>query len=139
KVYEDNEYGDGLLGKVAAEGGSLVAGNFSLAGAYAPADPKSGDHVRELFDRQLQDQLDAGPPDFWFGESFSFTTEALLFVERAKATGLPVMATMCFERLPARSYEGDTPGGSAKRLADAGADIVGVNCLNGPAQQLPIA
>src|SRR5213592_3627865 len=82
---------------------------------------------------------DAGPPDFWIGETFSFTAEALLFVERAKATGLPVMATMCFERLPARSYEGDTPGGSAKRLADAGADIVGVNCLNGPAQQLPIA
>jgi len=95
--------------------------------------------VRALFDRQLQDQLDAGPPDFWIGETFSYTGEALLFVERAKATGLPVMATMCFERLPARSYEGDTPGESAKRLADAGADIVGVNCLNGPTQQLPIA
>jgi betaine-homocysteine S-methyltransferase len=63
----------------------------------------------------------------------------LLFVERAKSTGLPVMATMSFEKLPARSYEGDTPGEAAKKLADAGADVVGVNCLNGPAQQLPIA
>src|SRR4029453_12572814 len=42
-------------------------------------------------------------------------------------------------KLPARSYEGDTPGESAKKLADAGADIVGVNCLNGPVTQLPIA
>ena len=33
----------------------------------------------------------------------------------------------------------DTPGDAAKKLADAGADIVGVNCLNGPTQQLPIA
>ena len=37
------------------------------------------------------------------------------------------------------SYEGDTPADCARRLADAGADIVGVNCLNGPEQQLPIA
>ena len=35
-------------------------------------------------------RLDAGPPDFWIGETFSFIGEALLFVERAKATGLPV-------------------------------------------------
>ena len=95
-----------------------------MCGAVRPAAPGS--------DRR-------GPPDFWIGETFSYTGEALLFVERAKATGLPVMATMCFERLPARSYEGDTPGEAAKRLADAGADIVGVNCLNGPTQQLPIA
>ena len=139
KVDEINRDAVGIARKVAAEGDALVAGNLSLTWAYDPADPKSADHVRALFDRQLRDQLDAGPPDFWIGETFSYTGEALLFVECAKATGLPVMATMCFERLPARSYEGDTPGESAKRLADAGADIVGVNCLNGPTQQLPIA
>jgi len=50
-----------------------------------------------------------------------------------------VMVTMSFEQSPARSYEGDAPADCAKKLADAGADIVGVNCLNGPAQQLPIA
>jgi betaine-homocysteine S-methyltransferase len=139
KVDEINRDAVGIAREVAAEGDALVAGNLSLTWAYDPGDPKSADHVRALFDRQLRDQLDAGPPDFWIGETFSYTGEALLFVERAKATGLPVMATMCFERLPARSYEGDTPGESARRLADAGADIVGVNCLNGPTQQLPIA
>jgi betaine-homocysteine S-methyltransferase len=125
--------------EVAAEGDALVAGNLSLTWAYDPADASSEDHVRALIDRQLQDQLDAGPPDFWIGETFSYLGEALLFVERAKATGLPVMATMSFETLPARAYEGGTPGECARRLADAGADVVGVNCLNGPAQQLPIA
>jgi betaine-homocysteine S-methyltransferase len=83
--------------------------------------------------------VDAGPPDFWIGETFSYLGEALLFVERAKRTGLPVMVTMSFEKLPAASYEGDGPGECARRLAEAGADVVGVNCLNGPAQQLPIA
>jgi methionine synthase I (cobalamin-dependent) len=124
---------------VASEGDALVAGNLSLTWAYDPADDASPGHVRGLFDRQLQDQLDAGPPDFWIGETFSYLGEALLFVERAKATGLPVMVTMSFETLPAKTYEGDGPGEAARRLADAGADIVGVNCLNGPGEQLPIA
>jgi betaine-homocysteine S-methyltransferase len=125
--------------EVASEGDALVAGNLSLTWAYDPADGASPDHVRGLFDRQLQDQLDAGPPDFWIGETFSFLGEALLFVERGKATGLPVMVTMSFETLPAKTYEGDLPGEAARKLAAAGADIVGVNCLNGPVQQLPIA
>jgi len=50
-----------------------------------------------------------------------------------------VMVTMCFEQVEPRSYEGDTPAECARRLAGAGADVVGVNCLNGPEQQLPIA
>jgi betaine-homocysteine S-methyltransferase len=124
--------------EVAAEGDALVAGNLSLTWAYDPADEASADHVRGLFDRQLRDQMDAGPPDFWIGETFSYLGEALLFVERAKATGLPTMVTMSFETLPAKVYEGDGPGEAAKKLADAGADVVGVNCLNGPTQQLPI-
>jgi len=139
KVDEINRNAVRIARDVASEADALVAGNLSLTWAYDPDDAASADHVRALFDRQLQDQLDAGPPDFWIGETFSYTGEALLFVERAKATGLPVMATMCFEKLPARSYEGDSPADAAKKLAGAGAHIVGVNCLNGPAQQLPIA
>jgi betaine-homocysteine S-methyltransferase len=139
KVDEINHNAVVVARKVAAEGDALVAGDLSLTWAYDPADPASADHVRELFDRQLQDMLDAGGVDFWVGETFSFLGEALLFVERAKATGLPVMATMSFEKPEPRSYEGDTPAECARKLADAGADIVGVNCLNGPEQQLPIA
>ena len=138
-VDEINQTAVRIAREVAAQGDALVAGNLSLTWAYDPADTASHDHVRELLDRQLQNQLDAGPPDFWIGETFSYLGEALLFIERAKATGLPVMATMAFEALPAKAYEGDTPWECAKRLADAGADVVGVNCLNGPAQQLPIA
>ena len=138
-VDEINRNAVRIAREVASEGDALVAGNLSLTWAYDAADGASHDHVRGLFDRQLRDQLDAGPPDFWIGETFSFLGEALLFVERAKETGLPVMVTMSFEALPAKTYEGDAPGEAAKKLADAGADIVGVNCLNGPAQQLPIA
>ncbi len=139
KVDEINRNAVLVAKKVAAEGDALVAGDLSLTWAYDPADPASADRVRTLFDRQLEDMLDAGPPDLWVGETFSYLGEALLFVERAGRTRLPVMVTMSFEEVEPRSYEGDTPGECARRLADAGADIVGVNCLNGPEQQLPIA
>jgi len=139
KVDEINRNAVVVARKVAAEGDALVAGDLSLTWAYDPADPASADHVRALFDRQLQDMTDAGGVDLWVGETFSYLGEALLFVERAKATGVPVMVTMSFEQPEPRAYEGDTPAECAKKLAAAGADIVGVNCLNGPDQQLPIA
>ena len=138
-VDEINRNAVRIAREVASEGDALVAGNLSLTWAYDPADGASPDRVRGIFDRQLEDQLGAGPPDFWIGETFSYLAEALLFVERAKPTGLPVMATLSFEALPAKTYEGEPPGDAARKLADAGADIVGVNCLNGPSQQLPIA
>jgi betaine-homocysteine S-methyltransferase len=139
KVDDINRNAVQIARQVAAEGDALVAGNLCLTWAFDPADPASAEHVRALFDRQLQDQTDAGGVDFWIGETFSYLGEALLYVERAKATGLPVMVTMAFETLPAKAYEGDSPADCARRLRDAGADIVGVNCLNGPAQQLPVA
>ena len=139
KVDEINRNAVKVAREVASEGDALVAGDLSLTWAYDHRDPESADHVRALFDRQLQDMLDAGPPDFWVGETFSHLGEAMLFVERAKATGLPVMVTMSFEQPEPRSYEGDAPGECARQLAGAGADVVGVNCLNGPDQQLPIA
>jgi betaine-homocysteine S-methyltransferase len=139
KVDEINRTAVQVARQVADEGDALVAGNLSLTWAYLPEDPSTPDHVRALFDRQLQDQLDAGPPDLWIGETFSYLGEALLFLERAKPTGLPVMVTMAFEAAVPRTFEGDTPGEAARRLRDAGADVVGVNCLNGPEQQLAIA
>ena len=139
QVDEINQRAVQIARQVASGGDALVAGNLSLTWAYLPEDPSSANHVRELFDRQLQKQLEAGPPDFWIGETFSYLGEALLFVERAKATGLPVMVTMSFEQQVPLSYEGDTPAECARRLSAAGADVVGVNCLNGPDQTLPIA
>jgi betaine-homocysteine S-methyltransferase len=122
--------------EVAAEGDALVAGNLSLTWAYDPGDPDSPDHVRALFDRQLEVQMGVGI-DFVIAETFTFLGEALLAVERAVHTGLPVMATMSFEKDP-RSYEGHGPGECARRLSEAGADIVGVNCLRNPLHTLPL-
>src|SRR5207244_2204686 len=72
--------------EVAAEGDALVAGNLSLTWAYDPADPGSADHVRSLFDRQLEVQMDAGI-DLVVAETFTWLGEALRAVERVQVGG----------------------------------------------------
>jgi betaine-homocysteine S-methyltransferase len=108
----------------------LVAGNLSLTWMYEPGSPAAADKVRKTFDEQLAVQVDGGI-DFIIGETFSFLGEALLAVERARKTGLPVMVTICFENQD-ETADGKTATEAAKALVDAGADIVGMNCLRPP-------
>jgi methionine synthase I (cobalamin-dependent) len=115
---------------------ALVAGNLSLTWAYDPEDPASADHVRALFDRQLEVQMDEGI-DFVVAETFTWLGEAMIALERAMQTGLPVMVTMSYEIEP-HTYEGDSPGEAARKLSDAGANVVGINCLRNPAATLPL-
>jgi betaine-homocysteine S-methyltransferase len=124
------------IAKEAARDDCLVAGNLSLTWMYQPGDFPSHDRVRKLFDEQLDWQTSEGI-DFIIGETFSYLGEALLCVERAKKTGLPVMVTMCFENQDV-AIEGQTAAECARALVDAGADIVGVNCLRGPRHMLPL-
>lgn len=125
-----------IANDVASEDDALVAGNISLTWMYDPDDPKSADRVRELFDRQLAWQVEEGV-DLVIGETFGALGEALLAVERIKAAGKVAMVTMSFEQEP-RSHEGHSPAECARRLADAGAEIVGINCLRNPDTTLPL-
>lgn len=136
KAEEINRAAARVAREAARETDVLVAGNLSLTWAYDPKDPKSEDHLRELFDRQIEIQIEGGV-DFIIGETFTWMREAILCVERIKKTGLPAMVTMSYEINPV-SYEGYTPGECAKRLVDAGADIVGINCLRNPKHTLPL-
>jgi len=113
----------------------LVAGNLSLTWMYEPGSPSAADRVRRTFDEQLAVQVNEGV-DFIIGETFSWLGEALIAVERARKTGLPVMVTICFENKN-ETPDGKSAAEAAKALADAGADIVGMNCLRPPEHILP--
>src|SRR5262245_32440766 len=136
RVNDINRAAVRIANEVASEGDALVAGNLSLTWAYDPKDPKSADHVRDLFDRQLEVQVNAGI-DFVIAETFSYIGEALIATERIKKAGKVAMITMSYEADP-KCYEGYGPGECAKRLQDAGAEIVGINCLRNPKHTLPL-
>src|SRR5438046_7504628 len=112
----------------------LVAGNLSLTWMYDPDSNAAKDRVRATFDEQLAVQVEEGV-DFIIGETFSWLGEALIAVERAKKTGLPAMVTICFENKD-ETAEGKSAADAAKALFDAGADIVGMNCLRPPEHML---
>jgi len=112
----------------------LVAGNLSLTWMYDPNSNAAKDRVRATFDEQLAVQVAEGA-DFIIGETFSWLGEALIAVERAKKTGLPVMVTICFENQNTTT-EGKSAAEAAKALVDAGADIIGMNCLRPPEHML---
>src|SRR5580692_11058244 len=100
-----------------------------------------GERVEELnraavrIAKQLDVQVAEGV-DFIIGETFSFLGEALLAVEQAKKTKLPVMVTVCFENEDITTDD-KSAADVARALADAGADIVGINCLRSPEHTLP--
>jgi betaine-homocysteine S-methyltransferase len=108
----------------------LVAGNLSLTWMYEAGSNAAKDRVQATFDEQLAVQVAEGV-DFIIGETFSWLGEALIAADRAKKTGLPTMITVCFENQNTTT-EGKTAGEAAKALVDAGADIVGINCLRPP-------
>jgi betaine-homocysteine S-methyltransferase len=124
------------IAKQAAGDRCLVAGNLSLTWMYQPNDKAAADRVRKTFDEQLDVQVAEGV-DFIIGETFSFLGEALLAVERAKKTNLPVMVTVCFENEDITT-DGKTAADVACALSDAGADVVGINCLRSPEHTLPL-
>jgi len=127
---EDINRGAVRIAKEVAGDQCLVAGNISLTWMYEPNSPSAADRVRKTFDEQLRVQVEEGV-DFIIGETFSWLGEALLAVECAKKTGLPVMVTICFENKD-ETAEGKNAAEAATALLDAGADIVGMNCLRPP-------
>ncbi|MBV9483310.1 MAG: homocysteine S-methyltransferase family protein [Acidobacteria bacterium] len=122
------------IAKQVAGESCLVAGNLSLTWMYEPESDAAKDRVRATFNEQLSIQVGEGV-DFVIGETFSWLGEALIAVECAKKTGLPVMVTICFENKNVTA-EGKSAADAARALVDAGADIVGMNCLRPPEHML---
>ena len=123
------------IAREAAAGQALVAGDLSLTWKYEEGSRAAEDECRRLFDAQIAYQMEPGV-DFFICETFLWVGEALIALQRAKKTGLPVMVTLAFEG--PRTREGKTPAEAAKMLEDAGADIVGTNCWMDPPRMLPM-
>ena len=122
---------------VAKEHGSLVAGNICNTSVYVPDDAKAAREVRRQFKEQIGWAAEAGV-DFIVGETYSFGGEAVLATEMMKKhSAVPAVVTLAIHHEDA-TREGWGVAETCKRLEDAGADVVGLNCARGPATMLPL-
>ena len=121
--------------KVARDTGTLLAGNICNTTIYDPKDPATVKTVRAMFEEQVGWAVDAGV-DFIIGETFAYTQEALLALEVIKQAGQVAVITQAAHK--GRTREGWSWANAARRLEQAGADVVGLNCTRGPASMLPL-
>jgi len=121
---------------VAAETGALFAGDICNTNVFDPAAPRSVAACRAMFEEQVQWAVEAGV-DYVIAETFSYGAEAKLALEIIKAAGLRAAVTMTIHREPV-TRDGLTPEDCCRMLADAGADVVGLNCIRGPRTMLPL-
>src|SRR3954453_2975799 len=122
-----------LAGAVARETGALFAGDVCNTNVYEPGQEAA---VRAMFAEQVAWAAEAGV-DYVIAETFQWGGEALEATRVIKDAGLTAVVTLAVHQEP-RTREGWDPGEACRRLADAGADVVGVNCIRGPATMLPL-
>jgi len=125
-----------IASEVARGSGALLAGDICNTNVYDAADSGTHATVRAMFEEQVGWAVDAGV-DFIIGETFSWGQEALLATEVIRQTGLPAVVTLAIHREPV-TREGWRPEEACRRLEDAGADVVGLNCIRGPRTMLPL-
>jgi betaine-homocysteine S-methyltransferase len=102
---------------------------------FAP-DDESRAAVRAMFEEQVGWAMEAGV-DFVIGETFSWGEEALIALDVITEAGVPAVITLAIHQEPA-TREGWSPEDACKRLEDAGAAVVGLNCIRGPRTMLPL-
>ena len=122
--------------EVAKDTGTLLAGNLSNSNVWDAEDKDSQRLVRSMFEEQVGWAVDSGV-DFIIAETISYVGEALCALEVIAASGLPSVITLAMHRSGVNRDGGSTLD-ACKRLADAGADVVGVNCSRGPQTMLPL-
>lgn len=116
----------------------LIAGDVGPLGVrIAPYGRVKLEEAREAFAEQIRALADAGA-DLIVIETMSDLYEVGEAIKAARdVCSLPVVASVTFTR-DDRTLLGDDPAKVARRVADAGADVIGVNCSGGPSQLLRI-
>jgi betaine-homocysteine S-methyltransferase len=121
---------------VARASGALLAGNICNTNVYVPADAAATAAVRGMFEEQVGWAAEYGV-DYVIAETISWVEEALIALDVIKHHGLPAVVTLAIHR-EGLTREGLTPAEACRRLEQAGADVVGLNCIRGPWTMLPL-
>jgi methionine synthase I (cobalamin-dependent) len=131
KVREINMAGVALSKKAAGDD-ALVFASIGPSGKLLLSGDVTEDDLAAGFSEQAE-AIAAAKPDGIVIETMQDIREAVLAIAAAKATGLPVAASMVFDsgKDLDRTMMGATPEQAAEALAKAGADVIGANCGQG--------
>jgi len=136
KLTEINRGGVDLARRIVAASFKdvLVAGDIGPLGVHlVPFGRVTKEQAREAFTAQMTVLVEAGV-DLLVIETLTDLYEMEEAIAAARSLcDLPVVASMTFTR-DDRTLLGDSPAKVARRLYEAGADVIGVNCSGGPAQ-----
>ena len=124
-----------IAGRVARQTGTLLAGNVCNTNVYEPGTAAVAD-VRAAFEEQVAWAAEAGA-DLVIAETFSWMGEALLALDTIRAAGLPAVVTFAVHRDGTMRDE-VSPEDACRRAEQAGAAVVGLNCIRGPRTMLPL-
>jgi betaine-homocysteine S-methyltransferase len=125
-----------IAGRVATDTGALFAGNVCNTNIFEPDDAERQRLVAGMFAEQVAWMAEAGV-DVVIGETFWWGQEALLALDAITDAGLSAVMTLAPHRSGA-TREGWSYADACRRLQDAGAQVVGLNCIRGPATMLPL-
>ena len=127
------------LARAAAGPDRYVAGTLSpLFGKTRPQlDAADRREVAAFFERRVGQQVAAGV-DLFIVETFHTVAEASIALPFIKQAGIPAVVTLTYQEHNV-TRDGLSPAEGAQRLADNGADVVGINCHRPPLTLLPLA
>ena len=131
KVKIINEAG-ARISRAAADGKALVFASIGPSGKLLMNGDVTEAELLAAFSEQAQ-ALASGGAQGLVVETMQDLDEARIAIAAAKATGLPVVASMVFDsgKDKDRTMMGTTPEQAAAALIAAGADVVGANCGQG--------
>lgn len=122
------------LARQAAGNDVLVGGSIGPTGSVLePYGDLTFSEAKEAFEEQVR-ALAVGGVDYFIIETMSDLEEVRAALEAVRDnTHLPALCTMTFDtRL--HTMMGISPEQAAKQLTELGADLIGANCGNGPAE-----
>ena len=138
RVAEINRAGVEISRRAAGNRGRVFA-SVGPTGRLLAMGETSEDELQRTFSAQVTALAGAGA-DALVLETFSDLDELRVAIAAAKATGLPVVASLVFDSGPARdrTMMGTTPEQAVTAVLAAGADAVGANCGHGIDGYIPI-
>ena len=122
-------------------GTAVVAGDIGPSGHLIALGEVTEEGLRAAFAEQARALRDGGV-DWIVIETMTDVEEMAIAVGAAReATGLPVVASMSYNRTPKgfRTMMGDTPEKCVRRAESEGASLIGANCGIGIEDYVPLA